>query len=244
MIIQQLPSPNFDARPEGTVIDTLVLHYTGMRSAEEALTRLCLPEAKVSAHYIIDEEGAVYQLVEDKYRAWHAGVSSWRGREGLNANSIGIELVNPGHEHGYRPFPAAQMQSVLALCARLCAYHPIEARNIIAHSDIAPARKEDPGELFDWSLLAAHNIGLWHGIIIPKILPEQTLKIGDSGEQVVQMQSQLARYGYDTPQHGIFDRETAFVVIAFKRHFYPRNLEASWDELAERIIISLLSQSN
>jgi len=122
----------------------LVLHYTGMQSAEAALARLCDRAAKVSSHYVVDEDGSVYALVAEPNRAWHAGVSFWRGVTGLNDRSIGIEIVNPGHEFGYRPFPPAQMQAVRALCQGILRRWPgIEARNVVAHSDIAPNRKQD-----------------------------------------------------------------------------------------------------
>jgi N-acetylmuramoyl-L-alanine amidase len=159
--IRDVPSPNHEARPEGAVIDTLVLHYTGMRSGAEAIARLCDPAAKVSAHYVVEEDGAVFRLVAEERRAAHAGISHWRGRSALNGNSIGIEIVNPGHEWGYRPFPALQMAAVCDLCLEIMGRHPIDPRNVVAHSDIAPDRKQDPGELFDWQGLAANGVGLW-----------------------------------------------------------------------------------
>ena len=154
-----VPSPNQDSRP-GLAIDHLVLHYTGMRSAEAALARLCDPAAKVSAHYVVDEDGTVYALVEEARRAWHAGVSYWRGVRQLNDCSVGIEIVNPGHEFGYRAFPRRQMAAVEALCRHILARHDIPARNVVGHSDVAPDRKQDPGELFDWPGLAAQGIGV------------------------------------------------------------------------------------
>ncbi len=159
--IRDLPSPNQDARPRGMPIDTLVLHYTGMRSAAEAIARLRDPEAGVSSHYVVEEDGTVWRLVEEARRAFHAGVSHWRGREALNGRSIGIEIVNPGHEWGYRPFPALQMAAVCDLCLGIIARHGIAARDVVGHSDIAPDRKQDPGELFDWQGLAAEGVGLW-----------------------------------------------------------------------------------
>lgn len=243
MNIQHRPSPNYEARPVSTVIDTIIIHYTGMRSADDALQRLCDPVAKVSAHYVIDEEGCVYQLVEDSQRAWHAGLSYWRGKEQLNDMSIGIELVNPGHEFGYRPFPNAQIKSLIALCTQLIARHPIKQHHIIGHSDIAPKRKEDPGEFFNWQHLAEHGIGIWHGISLPPQKPKPLIQKGDSNERVSTMQTQLAKYGYQIPQHGIFDDDTAATVIAFKRRFYPSNLEASWDSVAENMLQNLLART-
>jgi len=157
-------SPNHAPRPEGVPVDMLILHYTGMRSAREALDRLRDPAAKVSSHYLVDEDGAVFLLVPEERRAAHAGQSYWRGHDALNGRSIGIEIVNPGHEWGYREFPALQMAAVCDLCLAILARHPIPARNVVGHSDVAPDRKQDPGELFDWEGLAANGVGLWpHG---------------------------------------------------------------------------------
>ena len=142
-------------------IDMLVLHYTGMRSAAEALRRLTSPEAAVSAHYLIDEDGAVWRLVPEERRAWHAGVSYWRGRRDINSASIGIELVNPGHEFGYRAFPEAQVAALEVLCRDVLSRYQIPPRHVLGHSDVAPARKDDPGELFPWRRLARAGIGLW-----------------------------------------------------------------------------------
>ena len=164
------PSPNADARPPGAAVDHLVLHYTGMRSAGAALARLCDPAAKVSSHYLVNEDGAVYALVEEANRAWHAGVSYWRGVRQLNDRSVGIEIVNPGHEFGYRPFPARQMAAVANLCRGILARHDIPARNV------------DPGELFDWRWLAARGVGVW---------TDQTAAPG-------QLIADLAAIGYDT----------------------------------------------
>ena len=196
------PSPNFDAR-QGPV-GVLVLHYTGMQTAEAALARLCDPAAKVSSHYLVDEDGAAYRLVEEQNRAWHAGVSSWRGMAGLNDASIGIEIVNPGHEFGYRPFPEAQMEAVLELCRGVVGRHKIPARNVVAHSDIAPDRKQDPGELFPWPWLAAEGVGLW----------TDEFSEGD-------LMNDLAAIGYDVAAKG--------VVTAFQRHFLPENLSGEAD---------------
>jgi N-acetylmuramoyl-L-alanine amidase len=161
MRLHDLPSPNHDARPDGAPVDMLILHYTGMQSGAAAIARLRDPEAKVSAHYVVEEDGRILRLVPEERRAWHAGVSHWRGETGLNARSIGIEVVNPGHEHGYRPFPALQMAALCDLCLAILARHPIPPRHVLAHSDIAPDRKEDPGELFDWEGLARNGVGLW-----------------------------------------------------------------------------------
>ncbi|MGB1547820.1 MAG: N-acetylmuramoyl-L-alanine amidase, partial [Alphaproteobacteria bacterium] len=157
------PSPNHEPRPEGAAIDTLILHYTGMKTAEAALARLCDPATKVSAHYLIDETGRIYALVPEERRAWHAGEACWQGETNLNDRSVGIELVNPGHEFGYRPFPEAQMAALEALLQEILARHPIPAERVLGHSDVAPGRKTDPGELFDWARLARAGIGCWPG---------------------------------------------------------------------------------
>ncbi len=155
------PSPNHDARPAGGAVDILVLHYTGMKTADEALARLCDPAAKVSAHYTIGRDGRVFAHVPEDRRAWHAGVSFWAGETNVNARSIGIELVNPGHEFGYAPFPEAQIASLIDLAHGIVTRHPIPPRRVLGHSDVAPARKMDPGELFPWRHLAEFGIGLW-----------------------------------------------------------------------------------
>ncbi len=202
-----VPSPNQDARP-WPVIDHLVLHYTGMPSAEAALARLCDPVAKVSAHYVVDEDGTVYALVEEARRAWHAGVSFWRGVRQLNDVSVGIEIVNPGHEWGYRAFPPAQMAAVTALCRKILARHEIPARNVVGHSDIAPDRKQDPGELFDWPALARHGVGVW------------TEAAGVAGD----VAADLAAIGYDPAL------PEAAVVTAFQRRFLPGQVSGHVDK--------------
>ena len=197
-----MPSPNHEARPDGAVIDTLVLHYTGMRSGQEAIARLCDPAAKVSAHYVVEEDGAVFRLVAEARRAAHAGISHWRGRSALNANSIGIEIVNPGHEWGYRPFPALQMAAVCDLCLEIMARHPIDPRNVVAHSDIAPDRKQDPGELFDWQGMAANGVGLWPGADAAPADEAALLPL-------------LGAIGYRT------DLPLSVLLTAFQRHWLP-----------------------
>ena len=211
------PSPNADERPPGCAVDTLILHYTGMPSAAAALERLCDPAAKVSAHYLIDEDGSVTALVPEQARAWHAGVSAWQGHAGLNDRSIGIELVNPGHEWGYRAFPEPQYRACIALCQAIVARWPIPPRRVLGHSDVAPARKEDPGELFDWQHLAAAGIGLWpaDGEGAPR--------------SSAALQTGLARFGYPVPRHGRIDRATELVIIAFQRHFRPQRVDGVAD---------------
>ncbi|MDX1425924.1 MAG: N-acetylmuramoyl-L-alanine amidase [Kiloniellales bacterium] len=220
------PSPNHDARPQGQAVDILLLHYTDMASAAAALERLCDPAARVSAHYCIDEDGTVYRLVDEARRAWHAGVSSWAGASDINARSIGIELVNPGHTCGYRPFPAAQMTALSALAKAILARHPIPPGRVLGHSDVAPARKRDPGELFDWRALAAAGIGLWPDAPSP----------ADPAPGIAEIQAQLARFGYAVPRHGRLDDETRAVLAAFQRHFRPAAVTGEPDgETAARL---------
>jgi N-acetylmuramoyl-L-alanine amidase len=226
MQYRERPSPNFDQRAGIGTVDMLVLHYTGMKTAAEALERLCDPAAKVSAHYLIEEDGAIWRLVEEKARAWHAGVSSWAGRGDINGASIGIELANPGHEFGYRPFPEAQMAALEALTHAILARHPIPARRVLGHSDVAPLRKQDPGELFDWPRLAASGIGLWPDFDAAKSAPEN----------VGAIQKALAAIGYACPETGILDAETRAVITAFQRHFRPARCDGDIDaETAQRI---------
>ena len=159
MDIIKSPSPNFNERG-GAQIDMLIIHYTGMKTGEEALERMCDAAAKVSAHYMIEEDGRIFQLVEEGKRAWHAGVSSWDGRSDINGHSIGIELVNPGHEWGYRPFPDVQIEALIVLIEDIKTRHDIKTEYVLGHSDVAPERKQDPGELFPWDVLAQKNLAL------------------------------------------------------------------------------------
>ena len=218
--VVDMPSPNWDERPAAAgPVDTLVLHYTGMVSAEAALARMTDPAAKVSAHWCIGEDGTLWRLVPEERRAWHAGMSNWRGRRPVNDFSIGIELVNPGHEHGYRPFPEAQMDALLDLARAIVARHPIDPRNVVAHSDIAPTRRQDPGELFDWARLAQAGIGVWPGEGEGPSEAFSPLRQGDSGEAVRRQQVRLRAIGYGLAADGDFGAATAVVVRAFQRHF-------------------------
>ena len=204
--IIDMPSPNVDARPYA--VDMLVMHYTGMQSAEAAIERLRDPAFRVSSHYVVDEDGQIYRLVPEEMRAWHAGISYWRGKQVLNDGSIGIEIVNPGHEWGYRPFPDAQIDSVIALSREILARHSIAPVNVVAHSDIAPDRKQDPGELFPWSRLAAHGIGLW-----------VDCDGGDLSLSGEDLRPALASLGYDTQDAS--PERLAIVLRAFQRHWRP-----------------------
>ncbi|WP_456237330.1 N-acetylmuramoyl-L-alanine amidase [Falsiroseomonas algicola] len=209
MRIRDLPSPNQDDRPASQAIDMLVLHYTGMQSGQAAIDRLRDPLAAVSSHYVVEEDGTVFRLVEEERRAWHAGISHWRGASGLNGRSIGIEIVNPGHEFGYRPFPALQMAAVCDLCLDILSRHPIAPRDVVAHSDVAPDRKEDPGELFDWEGLAANGVGLWPKNAAPNVN-------GDALDL-------LSMIGYRT------DLPLPVLLRAFQRHWRPTRVDGLLD---------------
>jgi N-acetylmuramoyl-L-alanine amidase len=222
--IRDHPSPNHDARPDGRV-DMLILHYTGMKTAREAVDRLCDPEAKVSSHYVVDEDGSVLRLVPEDRRAWHAGVSYWRGHTVLNGRSIGIEIVNPGHEWGYRDFPVLQMAAVCDLCLGILSRHPIPARNIVGHSDVAPDRKEDPGEKFRWDDLARNGVGLW---------PVEVPDVGSGGivRDVAALRSvrgALAHIGYQVAPEGALDPALSTVLRAFQRHWRPEAVTGQAD---------------
>ena len=239
MTIIKRPSPNHSSR-NGAPIDMLVLHYTGMQTAEAALERLCDAKAEVSAHYVVDEDGTVYQLVEESEKAWHAGVSHWGGRDGVNANSIGIEIVNPGHEFGYRAFPKSQMVAVAELCKAILSRHKIAPRDVVGHSDVAPTRKEDPGELFDWQFLAAQGIGVWPDFKQRSISNINLLMLGDEGPRVRGMQENLQEYGYLVPVNGVFCEVTRAAAIAFQRHFRPQDFSGVWDTDADARLSELL----
>jgi len=225
-VIRTAPSPNHDARPAGEPVDMLVLHYTGMQSGRAALERLRDPEARVSSHYLVEEDGTVFALVPEGRRAWHAGVSFWRGHEGLNGRSIGIEIVNPGHEWGYRPFPVLQMAAVADLCLEILGRHPIPARNVVAHSDIAPDRKQDPGEMFEWQALAEQGVGLWPAHI-PPVSP---------GADAAAL---LARIGYRA------DLPLPMLLRAFQRHWRPMLVDglADAETLARLSAVAALCES-
>jgi N-acetylmuramoyl-L-alanine amidase len=221
------PSPNHDARPPGQPVELLVLHYTGMPTGAEALARLRDPTAKVSAHWLVEEDGRVLRLVPEDRRAWHAGVSRWQGRGDVNGRSIGVEIVNPGHEFGYRPFPAEQMAAVTALCRAILARHPtIGPAGVLGHSDVAPTRKEDPGELFDWPALARAGVGLW---------PEAATKTGadgaDGADEAAARQA-LAAIGYDLT-------DPAAAVRAFQRRYRPARLDGVMDAQTARLAVAL-----
>ncbi len=271
MRIIERPSPNFNERAGGAV-DMLVLHYTGMISREHAMARMCDPQSRVSAHYLVDETGRAYQLVDEAHRAWHAGVSFWAGERDINSRSIGIELVNPGHDLGYRNFPLLQMRALAQLCLQILARHAIPAKRVLGHSDVAPGRKRDPGEKFDWAWLAGQGIGIWPVAPENKLpslnlnstppqtpphqrggaLPPDSAPLphpggegrggghsNDSGyANILQLQRDLGRFGYDIPQTGIYGTRTRAVITAFQRHFLPDRVHG----VADAHMLALLKQ--
>lgn len=241
-----LTCPNHDARPAGMPIDMLVVHYTGMPTGAAAISRLRDASAKVSAHYVIEEDGKVFHLVPEERRAWHAGVAYWRGHRDINGRSIGIELVNPGHEFGYRAFPKAQMSSLITLAGAIVKRRKIPPRNVLGHSDVAPERKEDPGELFEWERLAASGIGLW-----PKIRRRwfggssfEGFNFGpdERHAKIAETQKRLVSWGYEVPTNGVLDARTTRVLVAFQRHFRPSNIEGRLDGETASRLAALLEQ--
>jgi N-acetylmuramoyl-L-alanine amidase len=223
----QAPSPNFNERLHP--LDMLVLHYTGMKDGPSALARLCDPVAQVSAHYMVEEDGRVFQIVPEDKRAYQAGRSWWQGHEDLNSRSIGIEVVNGGHEYGLPPFPDRQIEVVIELCKGILSRWPIPQDRIVAHSDIAPDRKEDPGERFPWKRLAEAGIGLWPEK--PKVEPWMMhgAAPGDGGITVERLQQALAAIGYRIDVTGVFDEKTAAVVRAFQRRWRPSRVSGQGD---------------
>lgn len=203
-MIKQMPSPNFNER-KAERASLLIIHYTGMETAEKALARLTDPDSEVSAHYTIDEDGTIYAHVDEAMRAWHAGHSFWHGESDINSHSIGIELVNPGWEWGYRPFTGHQMRVLTDLCKEIMARHDIEAENVLAHSDVAPGRRFDPGEYFPWHEFANHGIGLW-----PHPSDEDAVKAAS-----INIERALHDFGYD-PRVKLRDK-----ITAFQSHFVP-----------------------
>jgi N-acetylmuramoyl-L-alanine amidase len=235
MKIVQCSSPNHDARPEGAAIDILVLHYTGMKTADEALARLTDAASKVSAHYTIGRDGRVFAHVPEERRAWHAGISFWAGRDNVNARSIGIELVNPGHEFGYIPFTDEQIGSLIDLARGILSRHPIPRARVIGHSDVAPARKTDPGELFPWQQLADYGIGVWPA---PSARFAGTSPVNGGGKLTA---NDLARFGYGIPPE--VDVPMPSIITAFQRHFRPTNVSGLWDSECGDVLARLLATS-
>lgn len=219
--ITDAPSPNFDDRDQP--VSMVVLHYTGMEDGASAIARLRDPEARVSSHYVVAEDGQVLRLVAEDKCAWHAGKSYWRGMHTVNGASIGIEIVNPGHEFGYRPFPENQMEAVVRLLAGILQRHAVPIANVVGHSDVAPARKQDPGELFDWGLLARHRLAVARPV----------KAVVDPGWTDGGFLLALERYGYDV-------RDGFAATVAFQRRFRQELLDGTIDGESRTILLALL----
>ena len=234
------PSPNFGERRRGLEATIIILHSTGLPTVERSIAVLADPRGQVSSHYVIDGEGRITQMVAEAMRAWHAGVSSWHGESDINSASIGIEIHNPGHSGGYPDFGAAQMQSVRDLCLDIMRRHAIAPECVLAHSDIAPARKNDPGEKFDWPWLARAGVGHW---VAPEPVTQDAdaLALGAHGERVRALQLWLAAYGYLCPPTGDFDAATELVVRAFQRHFRPGLVDGRCDRSTSITLDRLLA---
>ncbi len=240
MRIIEHPSPNHDARPGGRAPDMLVIHYTGMRDLESALERLCDRDAKVSAHYLVAEDGRVFRLVAEERRAWHAGVAQWEGERDVNGRSIGIELENPGHEFGYRPFPEAQIHAFVTLAGGIVRRHGIRASRIVGHADVAPLRKADPGELFPWRRLAREaGIGLW---VAASDAPRAAVAPDEPGvPDEASALDLLARFGYGLPSDADARDDTVRAVVrAFQRHFRPARIDGRLDAQCRAILARLV----
>jgi N-acetylmuramoyl-L-alanine amidase len=221
-------SPNIEPRKSGLTPTILLLHYTGMSSAERACDWLCNPDSKVSCHYLVDEQGHITQMVDESLRAWHAGEGTWRGADDVNSMSIGVEIQNTGHTDAYEDFPRAQMDAVIALLRDIVQRHAIRPERVLAHSDIAPLRKADPGEKFDWRLLHREGIGHWVEPVV--VSGGQSLQLGDTGDKVMALQGMFSLYGYGIETNGVYDRHTQLVVTAFQRHFRPARVDGVADQ--------------
>src|SRR5215472_16863845 len=240
VVAEVRPSPNHSERKNGMSPDMILLHYTGMRDNEAALRQLCAPQAEVSAHYVVQQDGYIVQLVAEARRAWHAGVSSWAGETDVNSCSIGIEIANPGHDHGYPDFPKRQIAAVTALCRSIMTRHQVPADRVLAHSDVAPNRKQDPGEKFPWKTLADSGVGLW---VNPAPITEggAVFVLGESDPAIREMQELLGRYGYDIAVSGSYDLATRDVIAAFQRHFRPARVDGVADASTIATLKALLA---
>jgi N-acetylmuramoyl-L-alanine amidase len=233
------PSPNHGERRGFRRPEYVVLHYTGMPSSEAAIALLRDPKAELSSHYVIEEAGRIVQLAPESRRAWHAGRSSWRGIADMNSASIGLEICNAGHDGGLPAYPDTQIQSVVALCRDIALRHSIPSERFLAHSDIAPARKRDPGENFPWRELALAGVGRWEEADPPAAAP--MYRLGQEGSHVRALQTMLALYGYELHASGVYDRDTEVVVAAFQRHFRPDKVDGIADASTIGVLRKLLA---
>ena len=220
--------------------DMLLLHYTGLADCAKAIDWLARPESKVSCHYVIDVDGRIVQMVPESMRAWHAGLSKWAGETDINSASVGIEIHNPGHDLGYPAFPDVQMEAVIALSKDIIARHAIRPERVLAHSDVAPVRKMDPGEKFDWARLARAGVGHWVEPL-PVVKSDRGMGMGYGGDLISEIQEMFARYGYDIEATGEFEEKTHFVVTAFQRHFRPARVDGRIDQSTITTLENLLT---
>jgi N-acetylmuramoyl-L-alanine amidase len=240
VVAEVRPSPNYGERNGGRRPDMILLHYTGMRDANSALDLLCGAGSEVSAHYYVFEDGRIVQLVQESRRAWHAGVASWAGETDINSCSIGIEIVNPGHAYGYAEFPKRQIAAVTALCRSILTRHTIPTVRVLAHSDVAPGRKQDPGEKFPWRTLYDSGVGHW--VEPAPIIPgDRMLALGDRGADVVTIQELLREYGYGVALDGNYDSATSDAVTAFQRHFRTECVDGLCDESTRATLRNLIA---
>jgi N-acetylmuramoyl-L-alanine amidase len=240
VVTDVMPSPNQDERRAGIAVDMIVLHYTGMPDARAALQRMASPRSELSAHYFVFEDGRIVQCVPESRRAWHAGEAAWAGQTDINSCSIGIEIANPGHEHGYPDFPRRQIAAVTTLCRSIQKRYVIAPERVLGHSDVAPKRKQDPGEKFPWQTLHQSGVGQWVRPI-PILDGGRVLTLTDSGEAIREIQRLLAEYGYGIAVTGHYDATTRDVVAAFQRHFRPGRVDGIVDQSTCKTLIELLA---
>ncbi len=240
VVAEVMASPNHSERSDGRRPDMILLHYTGMADADAALALLCASGSKVSAHYFVFEDGRIVQMVPESRRAWHAGKSEWAGETDINSCSIGIEIANPGHDHGYPDFPKRQIAAVTTLCRSIQTRNAIAPLRVLAHSDVAPTRKQDPGEKFPWRTLHESGVGHW---VKPAPIMNfgQVLAPGAHGDAVVALQTSLREYGYGIEATGDYDSNTLEVVTAFQRHFRPERVDGHADPSTRGTLQELLA---
>lgn len=239
LVDELFASPNIEPRQNGLSPTVLVMHYTGLPTAKKSIEILSRPDCKVSCHYVVDLDGQITQMVKEDMRAWHAGVSSWHGETDINSRSIGIEIQNLGHNQGYPDFPQVQMDRVRDLSIDILNRHAIPPQNVVAHSDIAPGRKTDPGEKFDWAFLHAAGVGHW---VTPVPIVESDLgfQLGDQDPVVADVQDKLSRYGYGIAVTGEHTDDSVTTVSAFQRHFRPARFDGAIDSSTIATLDALL----
>jgi N-acetylmuramoyl-L-alanine amidase len=239
VVAEAKPSPNQGERRGGVKPNMLVLHYTGMPDTDAAIRHLCFPPSEVSAHYVVKEDGNVVQCVPESRRAWHAGQSAWEGETDINSCSIGIEIANPGHDHGYPDYPRRQIAAVTALCRSIFTRYRIPPERVLAHSDVAPSRKRDPGEKFPWRTLNRSGIGLW--VKPAPIVAGPIYVLGESNPAIAELQEMLSRYGYAVTPSGHIDASTRDAIAAFQRHFRPEKVDGVFDVSTMETLRALLA---